>query len=51
VKTEGGITSELSKVSLAIEALVKGNYESTWLVFPREIEGRISVIKELIPVH
>ncbi|MBX9666969.1 MAG: HD domain-containing protein [Candidatus Obscuribacterales bacterium] len=51
VRTEGGITSELSKVSLAIEALVKGNYESTWLVFPDEIQDKIAVIKELIPVH
>ncbi len=51
VRTEGGRTTELSKVSLAIEALVKGNYESTWLVFPDEISGKIAVIKELIPAH
>ncbi len=51
VKTDGGITSELSKVAPAIEALVKGNYESTWLVFPDEIQDKLSVIRELIPAY
>lgn len=51
VKTEGGITSELSKIAPAIEALVNGNYESAWLIYPEEIQDKISVIKELIPAH
>jgi len=51
VKTEGGITAELSKLAPAIEALVKGNYESAWLIYPDEIQDKIAVIKELIPAH
>lgn len=51
VRTEGGITTELSKIAPAIEALVNGNYESAWLIYPEEIQDKIAVIKELIPAH
>ncbi|MDX2106478.1 MAG: HD domain-containing protein [Candidatus Melainabacteria bacterium] len=50
VKVEGHNTVELSKISPAVEALVNGNYESYWLVFPEEIADRIEVVKEHIPV-
>lgn len=49
VRTDQGQLAELSRVSLAVEALVKGDYESNWLVFPDEISDKIAVIKELIP--
>lgn len=51
VRTENGETKELSQVSPAVEALVNGDYEQTWLVYPDEITDKISVIKELIPAH
>lgn len=50
VQTEYGEIKELSRVSLAVEALVKGNYESNWLVYPDEISQNIAKIKELLPV-
>ncbi len=50
VKVEGHNTVELSKISPAVEALVNGNYESYWLVYPEEIADRIEVVKEHIPV-
>ncbi len=50
IRSEEGEVQELSRVSLAVEALVKGDYESNWLVYPDEISDRISAIKELIPV-
>lgn len=49
IRTEDGV-KELSRVSLAVDALVKGDYESNWLVYPDEISERISAIKELMPV-
>ncbi len=51
IRTDNGQTLELSKVSMAIEALVKGNYESYWLVYPNEISDKIEVIKELVPIQ
>lgn len=50
VKVEGHNTVELSKISPAVEALVNGNYEAYWLVYPDEIADRIEVVKEHIPV-
>jgi hypothetical protein len=41
---------ELSRLSLAVEALVKGNYASHWLVYPAEIEEKIAKIRDFIPV-
>lgn len=49
VRVEGQNTVELSKISPAVEALVNGNYESYWLVYPEEIADRIEVVKEHIP--
>ena len=49
VRTDQGHLTELSRVSLAVEALVKGDYESNWLVFPDEISDKVAVIKELMP--
>jgi uncharacterized protein len=47
IRTDTGQVSELSKLSLAIEALVKGNYESSWLIYPAEITEKISKIVNL----
>jgi HD superfamily phosphohydrolase len=47
VRTDTGEVSELSQLSLAIEALVKGNYESVWLIYPAEISEQISSIQDL----
>jgi len=38
VRTETGEVKELSELSLTIDALVRGNYESRWLVYPPEID-------------
>lgn len=46
VQTEDGEVRELSRISLAVEALVKGDYESNWLVYPDEISDQISIIIE-----
>ena len=51
IRTDNVNIRELSTVSLAVDALVKGDYEANWLVYPDEISERISVIKELMPVH
>ena len=45
VRTESGEIKELSQLSLAVEALVKGNYESYWLVYPQEAADKIKEIK------
>jgi len=49
VRTESGKICELSKLSGTIEALVKGNYESYWLIFPTELTIELDSIKELVP--
>lgn len=46
VRTESGELKELSQLSLPIEALVRGNYESYWLVYPQEATEKIMAIKE-----
>lgn len=51
VRTESGEVKELSQLSLAIEALVKGNYESSWLVYPQEASEKILEIKEPALTH
>lgn len=50
IRTEDQGDKELSEVSLAVEALVKGDYEANWLVFPDEISDRIVLVKNLMPV-
>ncbi len=51
VRTESGEIKELSQLSLAVEALVKGNYESYWLVYPQEAADKIKEIKEPALTH
>lgn len=50
VRTDAGEVRELSDLSLAIEALVRGNYESHWIVYPPEASEAIAGIKELAMV-
>jgi HD superfamily phosphohydrolase len=50
VRTDSGEVMELSQLSLTIEALVKGNYASHWLVYPAELESKIAEMREFIPV-
>lgn len=47
VRTESGAVRELSTLSVAIEALVKGDFESHWLVYPGEAQAKIAEIAEL----
>ncbi len=47
VKADTGEVNELSRLSLAVEALVKGNYESNWLIYPAEVHDKISSIVDL----
>jgi hypothetical protein len=49
VRTDSGEVMELSQLSLTVEALVKGNYASHWLVYPAEIEEKIAKIQDLLP--
>jgi hypothetical protein len=49
VRTEDGDVIELSQLSLTTEALVKGNYQTHWLVFPSEVAEKLSSIRELVP--
>ncbi|CAN5348873.1 HD domain-containing protein [soil metagenome] len=51
VRTDTGEVNELSRLSLTVDALVKGNYESNWLVYPAEVSEKISLIKELAPAR
>ena len=51
IRTDNGNYTELSKISLTVDALVKGNYETHWLVYPEEISEKIEVIKELVPAQ
>jgi hypothetical protein len=39
--------SELSELSPTIGALVRGNYESFWLIYPPEIDEKVLDIQEL----
>ena len=50
IRTDCGTVMELSQLSLAVDALVKGNYESHWLVFPAEVTEKIEAMRELTPV-
>lgn len=50
VRTDTGEVMELSQLSLTVEALVKGNYASHWLVYPAEIADKIAEICDFMPV-
>ncbi|HEY9684232.1 MAG TPA: HD domain-containing protein [Oculatellaceae cyanobacterium] len=47
VKTDSGEVDELSNLSLAVEALVKGNYETKWLIYPAELSDKIGNLNDL----
>jgi len=47
IRTDTGIVSELSELSPTIGALVKGDYESFWLIYPPEIDEKVLDIQEL----
>jgi HD superfamily phosphohydrolase len=49
VRTEMGEIKELSQLSLTIEALVRGNYESRWLVYPPEIDDALKSLQGNVP--
>jgi HD superfamily phosphohydrolase len=51
VRTDSGEVNELSALSGTIAALVKGDYETNWLVYPAEAGDKINLIKELAPVR
>lgn len=47
VRTENGAVRELSTLSTTIEALVKGNFETYWLIYPDEARDQIATLNEL----
>jgi HD superfamily phosphohydrolase len=47
IRTDTGIVAELSELSPTVSALVKGNYESFWLIYPPEIDEKVIDIQEL----
>src|SRR5262249_31982316 len=47
IRTDTGIVSELSELSPTIGALVRGNYESFWLIYPPEIDEKVLDIQDL----
>ena len=51
VRNENGVVKELSTISGTVEALVKGNFESHWLVYPQEARDQIAAIRELVPAR
>lgn len=50
VRTDGGEVCELSQLSLTVEALVKTNYASHWLVYPAELSEEILAMRDFAPV-
>lgn len=51
VRTEDGTVHELSTLSTTVEALVKGNFETYWLIYPDEAREKISSLRELAAVR
>lgn len=53
VRTDSGDVKELSQLSLAVEALVKGNHCSHWLIYPQEASNAVKNIRDatLTNVH
>jgi uncharacterized protein len=49
VRTETGDISELSQLSLTVEALVKSEHQGHWLIFPAELSEHLNQIKALVP--
>ncbi len=44
---EDGTVRDLSELSLPIGAMVKGNYQTFWLVFPPELSDKLANITEM----
>jgi hypothetical protein len=44
VRTESGEIKELSTISLTVEALVKGDFQSHWIVCPQEVAEKMAAI-------
>ncbi len=47
VRTNGSTVQELSTLSPMVQALVKGNFETVWLICPAEAQSAISSLSEL----
>jgi HD superfamily phosphohydrolase len=50
VRTDDGQIKELSSLSRPVEALIKGNFRSKWLIFPAEAQEKIRKLQELAAV-
>jgi HD superfamily phosphohydrolase len=50
VRTEDGRIRELSSLSPPVEALIKGNFSSKWLVYPDEADEKIHRLQEMVKV-
>lgn len=46
VRTERGEICELSAISPTVEALVRGFFDSHWLIYPSEVKGKVAEIVE-----
>ncbi|HEY9868503.1 MAG TPA: HD domain-containing protein [Candidatus Obscuribacterales bacterium] len=44
VRTESGEIKELSTISLTVEALVKGDFQSHWIICPQEVAEKMMAI-------
>lgn len=51
VRTESGEIRELSTISLAVEALVKGDFQSHWIICPPQAADRLVGAAELAAPH
>jgi uncharacterized protein len=46
VRTERGEVRELSTISPTVEALVRGSFDTYWLIYPSEVRGQIAAMIE-----
>lgn len=46
VRTENGDIKELSAVSQTVDALVKGSFDTSWLIYPPEVRARVLELLE-----
>jgi HD superfamily phosphohydrolase len=46
VRTENGDIRELSAVSQTVDALVKGSFDASWLIYPPEVRPRVLELME-----
>ena len=47
VRTDDGRIRELSELSRPVEALIKGNFSSKWLIYPAEVGDKIDRLQDL----